>query len=272
MFPQRVLLILFAFLLATSTGCDCGTHDAGSTPAPPEPEAAAEPSGAADEAGEAAEEEDEAAAEEEAGPVDNVIEARPDAATVLMENEWVRVVRFALEPGDALPVHDGPARLVFSETDARIRWTEGDAEPVEVEWSGGDLHTHGPGPHAVENAGDEPISWVVFARLDADLVVEEDAEDVGHADSERATVRFEDDLVRVVQVELAAGEETSMHPGGPRVIFAQADYRIRYHREGTEPVERELEAGSAHWHGAGRHQVSNIGDTHARYLVVLFQR
>ncbi|TVQ96022.1 MAG: hypothetical protein EA398_16505 [Deltaproteobacteria bacterium] len=266
MIPQRVLLILFAFLLATSTGCDCGGHDADSTPAPLDPEEAAET--AAEEAAEHAD----AAAEEEEGAVDNVIEARPDAATVLMENEWVRVVRFALEPGDALPVHDGPARLVFSETDARIRWTEGDAEPVEVEWNAGDFHTHGPGAHAVENAGEEAISWVVFARLGADLVAADEAEDVGHADPEHATVRFEDDLVRVVGVELAAGEETTMHPGGPRVIFAETDYRIRYHREGTEAVERELEAGSAHWHGAGRHQVSNIGDTDARYLVVLFQR
>lgn len=265
---RRYLLWLTCSLLVLLVaGCDRGTpaQDA---------QDASDPAGEAEAEEAASAESEPAEAEADAAiPWPGILEARADAVTVLFENEWVRAIRFTLEPGDALPLHEGPAHVVFAETDATIRWTAGEGEPVARERSAGGVHTHPAGPHAVENLGEETISWLVFARLDAELPEQDEHHhDVAHSDPEHAELRFEDDLVRAIFVELAEGEETALHMGGPRVILALRDYRIRYEEEGSEAIERALEAGSVHWHDAGEHKVSNIGESVARYMVFQFRR
>lgn len=211
---------------------------------------------------------------EEEAVVMDILAAAPDSAQLLLENDWVRVVQFHLEPGESLPAHEGRERVVFSVTDARILWTEGDAEPREVEWQAGDVHTHEAEVHSLENIGEAPIRWIVFARLDAAIPdhQQEEHHDVAESDGEVAEVLFEDDLARVIRVTLEPGESTHPHEGGYRVIYSLTDYAIEFVMDDQAPEEMTWTAGEVHWHEADRHQVSNIGETRAEYLVVQFRQ
>ncbi len=136
------------------------------------------------------------------------------------------------------------------------------------------MHTHKTEVHSLENIGEAPIRWVVFARLDAAIPghQHEDVHDVAESDADLSEVVFEDDLARVTRVALEPGESTQSHDGGYRVIYSLTDYSVEFTMDDQDPEETTWTAGEVHWHEADQHQVSNTGETRAEYLVVQFRQ
>jgi len=81
------------------------------------------------------------------------------------------------------------------------------------------------------------------------------------------TVYFENEYVKVTEFMLKPGDKLPLHKGGPRVVYALSDYKIKW-TEGDQVSEKEWKKGDVHWHDAIEHAVENIGDTDANYIVV----
>jgi quercetin dioxygenase-like cupin family protein len=97
-------------------------------------------------------------------------EATPDAgdvaggyAAVVGKLDTARVLRVALPPGAAQPLHGGAARLVYALNDYSLRYTGPDGAISEVAQEAGALHWHDAGEHAAENIGSETARYVIFA-------------------------------------------------------------------------------------------------------------
>ena len=205
---------------------------------------------------------------------EDIAAAATDQVSVLFENDFVRVMNFTLEPGEALPMHAGRPRVVYSLADYRLRFTEG-STTEEVAWEEGDVHWHGPDEHAVENTGTTTARFLVVARTDTRLAGESpgpDPEDAAVADPVHAEVLLDTDDVRVVRVTLTPGEAQPAHQGLPRLVYSLTSYTIRYTEPGAEPLEQSFQPGDAHWHEAGEHAVENTGATEARFVVFQFRR
>ena len=86
-----------------------------------------------------------------------------DVGEVVFENESVRVIEVSLEPAEATPKHWAGPRMVYSLSDYTLRWTEGDAEPVERSWKAGEAHWHVAAEHIAENAGEGPAHYLVIS-------------------------------------------------------------------------------------------------------------
>jgi quercetin dioxygenase-like cupin family protein len=196
----------------------------------------------------------------------------PKSVSVVLENEWVRATRITLEPGSQLPQHVGADRLVYSLSDYTIEWIEGDGAPIEKSWTAGQAHWHGAGPHAMHNIGESTAELLVVERLGAALPADVTTADDTHADMplEYGRVVLDTDAVRAVEVTLEPGTSTERHSGGHRVVYALSDYTVQWTEGDAEPVEASWSEGQAHWHGAVDHEVENVGDSPARYLVVTF--
>jgi quercetin dioxygenase-like cupin family protein len=215
------------------------------------------------------------AAPSEVEPVADIAAAAPEAVSVVLENEWARVMRFTLEPGAELPRHDASERAVYALSDYTIEWTEGDEAPVEKSWTAGQAHWHAGGPHSVLNTGSSVAQFLVFERRGAALPGEEQATDEAEAaqsSPEHVQTLLDNEAVRVAEVTLEAGQSTGRHQGGYRVIYALSDYTIRWAEGDADPVEVSWTEGQAHWHQPAEHEVDNTGDSTARYLVVTFMR
>jgi quercetin dioxygenase-like cupin family protein len=198
----------------------------------------------------------------------------PQQARTLFENPSIRVLEFSLEPGEALPTHEGQRRVVYSLSNYQIRFTEG-GTAEETTWQEGDVHWHGADDHAVENIGATAARFLVVARTDAGLTGEPPAgalQDAASADPDHGELLLDNQDARVVRVILAPGEAQPLHQGLPRLVYSLTPYSIRYTEVGQDPVERSFQAGDAHWHEAGEHAVENTGATEARYVVFQFRR
>lgn len=193
--------------------------------------------------------------------------------TLVFENEYVRVLRFDVAPGETVPMHAGDKRLIYSLDDYTITWREaGQAETVKS-WKMGDVHVHEALEHGLTNTGDTPARFLVFERLDTALPqsVAAQAPDIVEADTGHAGLLFENEDFRVAHVGLAPGEAQPLHEGGWRAVYSLTDYTISW-QEGDQPVvSKQWAAGQAHWHEPGPHKAVNSGDTPAEWLVVTFR-
>ncbi len=87
----------------------------------------------------------------------HILEAAPNSAKVVFENDHVRVIEITMKKGERLPMHSHNRGLSYSLNEGRIRSTTEDGksrsfavEKGEVSWSDED----GMETHAVENLGD----------------------------------------------------------------------------------------------------------------------
>jgi quercetin dioxygenase-like cupin family protein len=199
----------------------------------------------------------------------------PRSASVALENEWVRAQLITLEPGSELPRHEGGDRVVYSLADYTIEWAEGEEAPVETSWTKGQVHWHAGGPHAVRNTGSSVAEFLVVERRDAPLAAGSQTAGESEAvpsDPEHGRTLLENEAVRVAEMTLEPGQSTGRHRGGPRVVFALTDYTIRWTQGDADPVGVSWSYGDAHWHEPGDHEVENIGENAARFLVVTLLR
>lgn len=196
-------------------------------------------------------------------------------ATTVLENPHVRVKEMTLSPGADQPLHKGGPRVVYSLTDYKMSWREGEGEPAEKSWSTGDVHWHDAGTHAVTNTGQSEAVFLVAMWTDEALPAcdEEKAldNDVNKVSPDKAEVLFENEHAKVTKVTLEAGAEIPSHTGANRVIYALSDYSINFASDKEGTGEHSFEAGQAHWHEACTHSLSNTGETTAEFLVIAFK-
>jgi hypothetical protein len=212
---------------------------------------------------------------EKAVIVEDIVVAAPDKVEVLLDNQYVKVTKFMLKPDDTLPMHKGGPRTIYSLSDYTLKWKEGAEEEVTKNWQAGDVHWHDATPHAAENTGNSDAQYLVLTRKAQALpgVMEYDInEDASKADSAHSKVLYDDENVRVVEVNLEPGAKQFMHHGINRIIYSLTNYTINYQSGENEPVENTFAAGDCHWHGADAHSVENIGDTAANYLIFSFKK
>jgi quercetin dioxygenase-like cupin family protein len=210
-----------------------------------------------------------------AEPVADIATAAAEHVSVVLENDWGRVMRFTLEPGSELPRHDASDRAIYALSDYTIEWTEGDETPTEKSWTAGEAHWHAGGPHAVRNTGSSVAEFLIIERTGSELPAEAQAADeaqAGPSSPEHGRTLLDNEAVSVAEVALEPGQSTGRHWGGYRLIYALSDYTIQWTEGDAEPIEVSWSEGQAHWHQPAEHVAENTGDTPARYLVVTFLR
>lgn len=213
-------------------------------------------------------------AEKKAEVVEDIVQAAPEKAKLIFENDYVKAVLFDLKPGDKLPLHAGGPRIIYSLSDYKIKWTESGGE-TEKEWKKAEAHWHEADNHAVENTGETDAVYLVVARKNAALPAAEGydlSKDASQLDSDHAGALFENDHVRLLEVQLQMAEKQPLHHGLPRLVYALTSYNIKYSSDRAGEKETAIEAGSAHWHNADEHSVENIGETLVHYLIFEFKK
>ena len=194
---------------------------------------------------------------------------------VIFENDYAKVVKISLDPGESLPNHEGQSRIIYSLTDYSIEWEEGDEKPVIKSWKKGDVHFHEAGKHSARNDGTTTAEWLVFAKKNNDLPDCEDntiENDVISVSPDFAQTLFDNNDFKLTQVKLPKGESIPTHSGINRVIYSLSDYNINYESGTQEKQDKQFKAGDVHWHEACMHSLENNGETVARFLVVSYKQ
>ena len=81
-------------------------------------------------------------------------------------------------------------------------------------------------------------------------------------------VIFENDRVRVLEVNYAPGTTHDMHSHPDHVIYALSDAKVRMTGEDGKSAEVEIKKGGTRWQPAVTHKTENIGTTPLSVVLV----
>jgi len=96
-----------------------------------------------------------------AEPID-AVKASPANFRLLLENEHVRVVEYALRAGERDQWHTHPARVSYVVSGGTVRVTGADGRSLVFEEKAGDTTWSEPAPrHSVENIGPTPVKTIL---------------------------------------------------------------------------------------------------------------
>jgi hypothetical protein len=102
------------------------------------------------------------------------------------------------------------------------------------------------------------VSGVLLARPDA----------IYSQESQKLTVKFENDRVRALELRLKPGEGEGFHPHPQYLLYALTNYRVKNTAaDGTSKIF-ERKAGDIFWGEPITHKGENVGDTEVRALIV----
>jgi hypothetical protein len=187
----------------------------------------------------------------------------PNNVKLLFENDYVWVLEYRLEPGDALPVHDLGNHAVYALSDYRLLALHS-YEPSVEGWTTGKAAWYRCEPQEVTNIGNTPARYLAVARKPFPL---DEARRIVHDDWTVRSPQPVQELIanpqmRIMEIVLAPGEIQPVHQGLHRVVYSLTNYQIR-----MAGSEYQFRPGDIHFHGPGEHAVENTGRTPARYLV-----
>jgi quercetin dioxygenase-like cupin family protein len=187
---------------------------------------------------------------------------KADAAhhKVEFENDQVRVVRYAIAPGDKTANHSHPNNVNIFLTDVNGKVTTPDGKTTEVHAKAGAVAWRTPTTHVVENAGDKPIEGVLIEPKKPSSALPAGAVDVAAADPKHTKVEFENDQVRVIRYHYDPGDKSPMHghPDNMQVLLTDSQANVTTPDGKTAPISGK--AGEARWRQARQHVVENTGD------------
>jgi quercetin dioxygenase-like cupin family protein len=187
---------------------------------------------------------------------------KADAAhhKVEFENDQVRIVRYAILPGDKTANHSHPNNVNIFLADANAKVTTPDGKTAELHGKAGAVAWRGPITHVVENTGDKPIEGILIEPKKPSSALPAGAADVVAADPKHSKVEFENDQVRVIRYHYDPGDKSPMHghPDNVQVMLTDSQANVTTPDGKTAPISGK--AGEAHWRQAGQHWVQNTGD------------
>jgi quercetin dioxygenase-like cupin family protein len=203
---------------------------------------------------------------------EKITEVSPE---VIFENDYAKVAKVSLAPGESQPAHEGENRVIYSLTDYSIDWKEKGKDLGTKTWKKGDAHFHEAGKHAATNNGTTTAEWLVFIKKSTDLPEcgENKIEnDVSSVSAEFVKVLLDNDEFKLAEVTLPKGASIPMHSGINRIIYSLTDFQIMYESNKDGKIEKTFKTGDIHWHEACMHSLENLGQTEAKYLVVSYKK
>jgi quercetin dioxygenase-like cupin family protein len=142
----------------------------------------------------------------------DLVAVAPLNAKVEYEDSRIRVVRLRIAPGESLPMHDRPARIVIALTSSEVRQTGADGNTRTVQVPAGKVAWSGPGRRAVRNMA-SPLENVIVEMKTAGAAAKASPprQPSTVLDEPHHYWLFEDEYVRVYDVRIQPGETTPFH-------------------------------------------------------------
>lgn len=189
----------------------------------------------------------------------DAVKADPAHHKVLAENEYVRVLKVTLGPGEKTAVHQHPAGAALFLTGGQNRVAPVNGKADETPRKANDVVLLQPTTHTVQNIGKQPMEIIVveFKSAPAGAAVTMDPTKV---DPKHYKVVAENDHIRVVRATYAAGEKSVMHQHPALVAVYLAPQPMRMHTPDGKSQDMPVPArGAAMIAPATTHVPENIG-------------
>lgn len=210
-------------------------------------------------------------AETEAPPAEpaDAVAVDPGHYQVEFENDRVRVLRISYGPGEKSVMHNHPDSVAVTLAGGNMRFTFADGTtadpPAEVGQPLWDAATQ----HLPENLGDQPFEAILVELKDgATAEAGETGPDPVEVDPAHYQVAFENDRVRVLNINYGPEEKSVMHYHPAAVVIALSDQSGRFNFPDGTAEDWEMAAGQVRWADATQHLPESLPGQSTQVVLV----
>jgi quercetin dioxygenase-like cupin family protein len=112
------------------------------------------------------------------------------------------------------------------------------------------------------------MKTTILTSLLVVLCISADAQDPVKTSPQYYKVLLENDLVRVLEYRLKAGEKEPMHSHPTGVVYVLSGAKLRFSYPDGRTEERTAATGETIWREPTTHAVENVGDTEAHAIAI----
>lgn len=185
-----------------------------------------------------------------------------------IENNWVRVLRVHLAPGERVARRPCPPSAVVYLTDVRERVTGDDGKAREVIRKAGETAYLEASSRSEENLSDRPMDAVVIELKPARIRSAPVKLDPVVLDPKHHIVDFENDRVRILRTILEPHVPSPVHEHPSYVVVYLTELHTTMKLADGRVVDNPRRPGEIAWRDRLEHQTENIGDHTAMEIQV----
>lgn len=184
--------------------------------------------------------------------------AGPTIYKLVTENETGRMFEVTFKPGEEIGVHKHPDHVVYALTAGKLHIapTTGDAQDVDVK-PGMTLFIPAQA-HSAKNTGTTEVKLVVLELRKKGTAAPAGKDAVAAAKTVYKKV-FEDEHVRVLEVNLKKGQKTAPHAHPDHFAYVITGGKMAMTGADGKPQEMAMEAGQGFFLPAQVHSGKNTG-------------
>lgn len=190
------------------------------------------------------------------------VAASPGAYKIELDNQWVRVLRLKLAPGETTSTHVHQNVVAVLLTDVRVAVTNADGTTQQINRKAGDvLYQPGMPAHGEQNMSDQPLE-VVLVELKPGAAGDSAPVtlDPVTLDPDHHPVLIDNPRLRVIRTILEPRLKSPMHEHPHYVVVYLTELHTTMKMADGREVDNPRRPGEVAWRDALKHETENIGE------------
>jgi len=197
----------------------------------------------------------------------------PGLYTVAKDTMGIRVLNIVYKPGDSSAMHSHPDNALYVIDGGKTQFTAQDGSKQVVEFKSGFMSIGGHEMHSVKNVGKTTVRAFLVEVNRPNTPGSQDAT----LDATKVASKFykleKDSLnIRIISVDYKPGDVSAVHSHPDLVMYAMSPAKAEFTEKDGSKRQMNLEKGMLVVVPADTHSVKNIGNTHAKVLLVEVNR
>ena len=197
----------------------------------------------------------------------------PDRYKVLLENDHVRVVEYALGAGERDDWHTHPPKVSWVLGGGKLRITMADSASFEAEEKEGSATWMRDLPrHYARNVGTSPVRIILVEPKPGSFPQAAREMDPAVVNPASIAVKLENESVRVMEAILPPGFREIVHTHPGYVMYILDGGSVRLHMSDGRTRDSEFRTGAVFYSDPLTHWAENTGTTTIRVMIVELRR
>lgn len=203
----------------------------------------------------------------------DAVKVAPALYKVAKDSMGIRVLNIEYKPGDSSAMHSHPDNVLYVIDGGKTEFTEKDGSKNVIDVKAGMSAIGGAETHAVKNVGKTTVRGILVEVNRPNTPATRDET----LDATKVASKFyklvKDSLnLRIIMVDYKPGDVSALHSHPDLAMYVISPSKVEFTRKDGSKQVMTLDKGMVAIVPADTHSVKNVGNTHAKVLLVEVNR
>ena len=203
----------------------------------------------------------------------DAVKIAPGLYTVAKDTMGIRVLNIVYKPGDSSAMHSHPDNALYVIDGGKTQFIAQDGSKQVVDLKSGMMMIGGAETHSVKNVGNTTVRGILVEVNRPNIPAAQGAP----LDATKVASKYyklvKDSLnMRIIAVDYKPGDVSALHSHPDLVMYVTSPAKVEFTAKDGTKRQMTLDKGMVAVVPADTHSVKNIGNTHAKVVLVEINR